>query len=310
MLNFLPGPVLFILNLLLVSINTLIFSIPILLFAIVRVILPLHALQIGIENFNNQVYKIWASINALIIALTCKINWRISGLENIHVKKNCILICNHLSWADIVILCQVMRKNLPIPKFFLKHSLIYIPIIGLVCLGLGMTFMRRYSREALLKNPKLKTKDLESTQKACRRLAMAPSTLVNFCEGTRFTLEKAKKANSPYLHLMPPKAASLGFALGQIGKNIEAIIDVTIAYPGTTQKPFINLLKGKVKEVYVNVRTIPIDEKVLGDYLNDKKFKHDFTMYLRDIWKRKDELLSKEVYLTYKEELEEPKSNQ
>ncbi len=305
MLNFLPGAIILIINLLLVIINTLFFSIPILVLAIVRLMLPLHSLQTGIENFNNAIYKTWSGINALIIALTCKIDWQVSGFENIKVKKTCILISNHLSWADIVILCHVMRKSLPIPKFFLKHSLIFIPVIGLVCLGLGMPFMRRYSREDLLKNPKLRIKDLETTKKACRRLINTPATLVNFCEGTRFTPQKARAAKSPYAHLMPPKAASLGFALSQIGQDIETLVNVTISYPLNQQKPFIDLLKGRVKRVYVKAETIPLDERIIGDYIKDKKFKYDFTMYLREIWERKDELLAKEVFHDYSSTLKQ-----
>lgn len=296
MLSFLPGPLLLVINLLLVSVNTCIFSLPILVMSIVRLIFPVRAVHRGIEKANNAIYRQWSGVNGLIIGLTNRIHWRVSGVENLCIKDSCVLICNHLSWADIVVLCHVMRSHLPIPKFFLKHSLIYIPVVGLVCLGLGMPFMRRYSREQLMKNPALKTKDLATTRRACRRLVLAPSTLVNFCEGTRFTPAKAKAARSPYRHLMPPKAAGLGFAMGQIGRDIDTIVNVTIAYPQNRVKPFIALLKGDMHEVYFHVETIPVTQELSGDYVKDKQFKHFFTMWLRDIWQKKDERLATEVY--------------
>ena len=296
MLSFLPAPLLCCLNLLLISVNTLICSIPIFILSLLRPLLPFKAGQNLCEQGNNVIYHLWMDINGLIMRLTNRINYRISGLDQIKVKRSCIVVSNHLSWADIVMLCHIFGHRIPITKFFLKHSLIYIPVIGLVCWGVGMPFLRRYSKKELLKNPKLKNKDIESTRKACRRLVCAPSTLVNFAEGTRFTPAKKQAVNSPYAHLMPPKAASLAIALGQIGSQIECFINLTLAYPKNPEKPFIALLKGRMHEVYAHIEVIPKDQLPIGDYLKDKEFKHSFTLWLRDLWAAKDTLLTREVY--------------
>mgnify|MGYP002228115688 CR=1 FL=1 len=40
------------------------------------------------------------------------------------MKKNWyLLICNHHSWADIVVLCVLFRKHIPMNKYFLKQQL-------------------------------------------------------------------------------------------------------------------------------------------------------------------------------------------
>ena len=183
MLSFLPGPLLFVINFILIVINTVIIATPILILALLRVLLPFAPIIKIIERLNLFLYGIWVQNNSLTIALTNKIDWQINSEQLNKIKNSCIIICNHQSWADIVMICHIFRGKIPITKFFLKHSLIYIPLIGLACLGLGMPFLRRYSKQQLLKNPKLKTKDIESTNKACRRLIHAPSTLVNFVEG-------------------------------------------------------------------------------------------------------------------------------
>ena len=102
----------------------------------------------------------------------------------------------------------------------MKHSLIYIPFAGLACYALGMPFLRRFPKEKLLKNPKLRNKDIQTTKAACKRLIDFPTTLINFVEGSRFTAEKAKVARSPYKYLLPPKVASLGVALSEIGDQV------------------------------------------------------------------------------------------
>ena len=137
MLSFLPAPLLCCLNLLLISVNTLICSIPIFILSLLRPLLPFKAGQNLCEQGNNVIYHLWMDINGLIMRLTNRINYRISGLDQIKVKRSCIVVSNHLSWADIVMLCHIFGHRIPITKFFLKHSLIYIPVIGLVCWGVG-----------------------------------------------------------------------------------------------------------------------------------------------------------------------------
>lgn len=255
--------------------------------------IPSRAIGNVINWVNQTAFKIWTANNAFLMKLTNKIEWDIQGLENVDkVKGSCIIICNHISWADIVMLAHVFRKHVPITKFFLKHSLIYIPVIGLVCYAIGMPFLRRYSREQLLKNPKLKTKDLDSTRKACLSLLEYPSTLINFVEGTRFTEEKAKASNSQYRNLMPPKAASLAVALGIIGNNIDCLLNTTFLYPHTQGNLFLALLCGRLKKMVVRVEKIEPVEEWVGDYLKDKQFKRKFTNNLRDLWQRKDEQLT------------------
>lgn len=242
--------------------------------------------------------------NNILMRLTTKVKWDIQGVENVKVKGSCIIISNHLSWTDIVMICHIYRGRIPITKFFLKQSLIFIPIIGQACYAIGMPFLRRYTRAQILKNPKLKTKDLDSTRKACQSLLVYPSSLVNFVEGTRFTKEKALAQKSPYQNLMPPKAASLAVALGMIGKNIDCLLNTTILYPGHKDQGsvFYDLLCGRLEKVIARVEVIDketIEQKLVGDYLGDKQFKRSFTNELRTLWQKKDEQIAELLSVPY-----------
>ncbi len=293
MLAFLPSPILLLINIILIPLNSVLIAIPIMILGLIRFLLPIKPIIIMIEKANYVLYMLWVFNNRLIISITNNIKWHITGDEIPSTKKSCIVISNHLSWVDILFIAMIYHGRIPITKFFMKHSLIYIPFVGLACYALGMPFLRRYSREQLLKNPQLRKKDMETTKKVCRNIALAPTALINFIEGTRYTKEKALKARSSYNHLMPPKVASFALALGEIADKIDFIYNTTLCYPDNTQKPFIDLLFGRIKNVYVNVEIIKTEKEMCGDYLNDKEYKHDITMKMRKLWQEKDAYLEK-----------------
>lgn len=297
MLAFLPAPLLFIINISLISLVTVILSIPVFVGALIRLILPVKPLLHLLDQMNQQIYHLWVGNNQMLLKLTNRIKWDIQGLnEAPSVKGSCIIISNHVSWTDIVMLGCIYGKKIPLTKFFLKQSLIYIPILGQVCYSLGMPFLRRYSRTEILKNPKLMTRDINATRKACNILLEHPSTLVNFVEGTRYTPQKAREQKSPHHHLMPPKAASLAIALGIIGKDIECLFNTTLLYPENSGKGnvFIAMLSGRLTRVIARIEVIKpeqIKEELIGDYLNDKQFKRQFTVFLRNLWQEKDRMI-------------------
>lgn len=293
MLSFLPAPVIFIFNFIMLSICTAVISLLIIFTGIFRIFRN-RSINNVTDSINQFLYRIWVNFNAFLIRLTTGTEWDIQGFDELKpVKGSCIIISNHISWTDIVMICHLYRGKIPIPKFFMKHSLIYIPFVGQVCYSLGMPFLKRYTREQLLKNPELKSKDLETTRKACRAILHHPSALINFVEGTRYSEEKAKRSKSPYKHLMPPKAASLGVALGITGKKVDCLLNTTIQYPGTEGNLFFALLSGRLKKVIARTELMEITDDMIGDYTEDKQFKNAFTMKLRRIWVQKDELIDR-----------------
>ena len=98
-----------------------------------------------------------------------------------------MVIANHQSWVDILVLQRILNHRIPFLKFFLKQELIFVPVLGLAWWALDFPFMKRYSPSQLKKNPKLKGKDIEITKKACSKFKTKPVSVMNFVEGTRYT---------------------------------------------------------------------------------------------------------------------------
>lgn len=51
------------------------------------------------------------------------------------------------------------------------------------------------------------------------------------------------------------------------------------------------MLMGKMSKVVVCINVLPVDDKVRGDYFNDKPFKRQFQQWLTGVWQEKDKLL-------------------
>jgi len=109
---------------------------------------------------------------------------------------------------------------------------------------------------------------------------------MNFVEGTRFTNEKHLRQQSPYANLLRPKAGGIGFVLGSMGKQINQLLDVTIVYPDGGSN-FWALLCGKIRQIKVRVRSLPIYPELLGDYANDARFRSELQSWLNNIWEEK-----------------------
>jgi 1-acyl-sn-glycerol-3-phosphate acyltransferase len=188
---------------------------------------------------------------------------------------------------------MLFGSRIPMPKFFLKQQLLYVPFVGLACWALDMPFMRRYSRQYLLKHPEKRGKDLESTKRSCEKFKNMPTTVINFVEGTRFNQQKQQQSSSSYQYLLPPKALGIAYTLSVLGEQFDQIINVTLAYPNTNPSltPFKALLSGKLDKVVVKIDTIPIDQQLRGDYLQDKHFKRHFKLWLDQTWQAKDQYL-------------------
>ncbi|GLT20264.1 acyltransferase [Vibrio zhanjiangensis] len=234
---------------------------------------------------------LWATINACILNLSNRIDWDVEVEGDLRKDGWYLLISNHLSWTDIVVLCCVFKDSIPMPKFFLKQQLLYVPFIGMACWALDMPFMRRYSREYLLKYPEKRGQDLETTRRSCARFKHTPTTVVNYVEGTRFTAQKQKKNPANYQYLLQPKSGGMAYTLAAMGDQFNHIIDVTIAYPNNTHSPFRDLLMGRMTKVVVRSQLLPVDATVKGDYFNDKPYKRQFQQWLSGVWKEKDKQL-------------------
>ena len=175
------------------------------------------------------------------------------------------------------------NKRIPFLKFFLKSQLIWVPLLGLAWWALDFPFMKRYSKEFLERHPELRGKDVEVTRRACEKFAELPVSVMNFVEGTRFTPAKHEAQGSPYRHLLKPKAGGMMTALDVLGDRLDAVLDVTIFYPGRVPS-FVDVLCGRVPEVRVHIDRQPVPATGDGQPLAVTGVQ----AWLAELWQAKD----------------------
>ncbi|XQW85036.1 acyltransferase [Thalassotalea piscium] len=290
MLNFLPSPLIGLLSFSFYALNTLIWLIPIIVFSILKALMPFKFWQKIFSYLLDHMAGNWVAVNTINQKLFTKLSIDVSGLEDLNLKQWYLVVCNHQSWVDILILQRVLHGKIPFLKFFLKKELIYVPFLGIAWWALDFPFMKRYSQGFIKKHPHLKGKDIETTKKACAKFKYKPVSVMNFIEGTRFTDEKHQKQNTHFDHLLKPKAGGIGFVLSTMGENLNKIVNVTIYYPEGSPN-FLDFLCGKMHQVKVVIDTKDIDENLLGDYVNDRRYKISFQKWVNQLWIEKDQLL-------------------
>ena len=169
-----------------------------------------------------------------------------------------------------------------------------MPFLGLAFWALDYPFMKRYPKSVLAKKPHLLGKDLEITRAACEKFRELPVTVVNYLEGTRFTQAKRDAQRSPYHYLLKPKAGGVAFVLAALGEQLDALLDVTVVYPGDTPPGFADLLCGRVRHVIVDIRTHELDPALWqGDYENDPAFRVVVQRWVGDLWREKDQRIAR-----------------
>ncbi|MDX1678447.1 acyltransferase [Arsukibacterium sp.] len=289
MLSFLPKPLVGVLSLLLYFFNTLFWFVPVMLLAVLK-LPPVKRWQSWMTYLLDACAVAWISVNNFTTALFTRIRWNVQGLEQLSRKDWYLILANHQSWADILVLQNIFNRKIPFIKFFLKKELIYVPLLGICWWALDFPFMKRYSKSFLLKNPHLQGKDIETTRRACQKFQFKPSTIMNFVEGTRFTRQKHQQQQSPFNRLLKPKAGGVAFVLGAMGNQLHKILDVTIYYPQGIPS-FWDYISGKVRDITVNIKVLPISSDLIGDY-NDPVYRQHFQQWVNQLWQQKDQELA------------------
>lgn len=272
-------------------INTLFLGVFLYTFILLRLVLP-NALAKRIANpVITAIASLWLGCILWWLNHVHRVQWDIQGLNRTGKNEWFILSANHQSWVDIFVLYHIYHGRVPILKFFIKKELAYIPIVGQAWWALDFPFMRRYSKGYLAKHPEKAGQDLLETKKACEKFSEMPTSVMNFLEGTRFTEYKHRDQQSPFKHLLKPKAGGLAFAIQSLGDKFDALTNVTIYYPNGNPT-FWDMMCGRFKRCSVRIQEQPIPPHFIqGDYENDGELKLEIQQWVTRIWEEKDVLL-------------------
>lgn len=280
------------------AINTIFWVTPLMMLAVVKLLLPIPALRLTVTRVLMVIGESWVSVNTAIFRVCGSIDWDSRGFQNLRRDGWYLVIANHQTWVDIVVLQEIFNRRVPFLKFFIKQKLIWFPFLGLAWWALDMPFMKRYSLSYLARNPHMKGKDVETTRRACEKFRDTPTSILNFIEGTRFSDQKRVDRQSDYRNLLKPRAGGFAAALSSMGELFTSIVDVTLVYPDGAAG-FWDMCCGGHVRVIVDVRERELEDWLLaGNYQDDRTFRKQMQLWLGDIWAEKDNLISsmKDVY--------------
>ena len=275
------------------TINTIFWFVPILLLAIIKLLLPVAVMRRAITRVLMAIGENWVDVNWFIMRFGGSVALQSRGLQGLRPDGWYLVVANHQTWVDIVILQKVMNRRVPFMKFFIKQELIWFPLLGIAWWAMDMPFMKRYTSSFLTKNPHMKGKDLETTRRACEKFRDTPTSILNFIEGTRFSEQKRVHRASPYANLLQPRAGGLAVALSSMGKLFTSVVDVTLVYPGGATS-FWDMCCGDHVGVIVDVRERKLENWLVeGQYERDRAFRKRLHAWLGDVWTEKDAIIAK-----------------
>ena len=275
--------------LLLLLLDTLLLIVPLMLLALLKLILPGTHLRALCSHGVMWSAETWAELAKGIFAALTPTVWDIRGSAQLRRDTSYLLVCNHQSWVDIPALMQTFNRKAPFFRFFVKRQLFWVPFLGLAFWALDYPFMRRHSREYLQRHPERRGQDLEITRRACERFRDIPVTVVIYPEGTRLTPAKQAQQASPYRYLLRPKTGGVAFVLAALGEQLDALLDVTVVYPGRRIPGFWQLISGRLPRVIVDIQTHALDPALWqGDYQNDPEFRQHLQDWVSRLWAEKD----------------------
>lgn len=272
----------------LLVLNTLLSVLPIVPLALVKLAFPTPAVRRRVDPWLNAIATGWISRNTGWITRLQPDIWDIEINTELKPDDWYLVSCNHQSWVDIFVLQRVLNKRIPLLKFFLKQTLLYVPVIGLAWWALDFPFLKRYSKAKLRRNPALAHRDREIAQRACEKFQLVPTSVMVFAEGTRFTEAKRVAQASPYRHLLKPRAGALAATLNAMGAQFRSMVDATIIYPDGAPR-FWDLACGRSGRIVVRIQQTPIPaDFCAGNYATDPTFRRALHQWLKAMWEAKD----------------------
>lgn len=253
--------------------------------------IPIRSVQHASKRFLQSCAITWTSITNAINAMGLRNKITVTGGTLTKDRHTHLLIANHRSWADILVLKYVFNRKVPMLTFLMKRPLIWtLPIIGFTMKALNYPFLYRPTLKDIRKNPTLKNIDARVIQAACAQFKVAPTTIAIFVEGSRFSSEKHLKQKSPFQHLLKPHAASIALILANLPQDITEIIDVTIHYDKKHFSMF-DFLCGRVR-VHVTYDCLPVTPDMIGDFTKDRQYRTHIQGWLNNRFAQKDAQLN------------------
>ena len=262
-----------------IAVNTMIVCTVLYPMGLVRTVLPDSRLRRAIGQPMDGLIDAWVAVARAVVLhlgvtrLDVRFPREAEGMDRWN-----LVISNHQSWADILVLQAALYERIPRLKFFTKRQLTWLPLLGFAMWMLGFPYVYRHSPEQLRSRPDRMGRDREATLRQCKRFHERPVSVLIFAEGTRFTKEKWSRGERSFRHLLRPRMGGMRYVLESLGPKIPTIVDVTIQYEGDVPG-FWDFMCGRCRRVDVNV----VSRRSPGPA------RSTLEAWLRQVWKEKDD---------------------
>ncbi len=223
-----------------ITLNLLLWIPPLVIIALLKATIKQRHFQAAFDYLVDLIYRAAVWFDSLWLERVLGIQLHISGDLPNHKHDHCIIISNHRSWFDILILQALIVRDGPLLMFLIKQELIYVPVVGWICMALDFPRLNRG------KSSQGRSQDYASVASATQRRG----ALMNFAEGTRFTEAKHQLQQSSYSHLLKPRSG--GFRIMLDNQPDAPVFDFTLGYPQDGMS-FWQCLNGELKEFSVDV---------------------------------------------------------
>lgn len=258
-----------------IALNLAFWSVPLLL------LLPAKASRLTRPRFRrltNRIYRAAVRADNWLLRHVSGAAWRFDELTLDRDRPH-IVLANHRSWADVLLVQSVVATRGPILNFLTKREILWVPIFGLIVFAFDFPAVRRRSRPGA--DPASRREDdRRRVREAAASLLDSPAAILSFAEGTRFTEAKRKARGGRYARLLPPRAGGLGAMIEALAPGGGTIVDLTLVYAGPAT--LWTFLGGAAGPVTIHWEKTPIEALAperIPDWLNER-------------WRRKDELLA------------------
>ena len=204
-------------SLLFLILNLTFWIIPVAFFAVCKRVVPVNWVKIKSSRLMNRIYHLAVAVDDWLFFYILQNRIDFCEADGLFENQNCLILANHRSWVDILVLQSLLNKrDVPI-QFIVKRELIFMPLIGLICWAYGYPFVDRASLKTDRKKPVKVKKDFNRIADNLEKGSGSSLCLINFVEGTRFSPLKVKKFDSIYRHLLNPRVGGLHYILKNYG---------------------------------------------------------------------------------------------
>lgn len=272
-----------------IAVNLTFWIVPVILLAVVKLLAP--SAWIRQRAYRMMIWIYSAAVKTNDILLFGIVRNRLTLLQPLTLDRgrNYLVLSNHRSWADILLLQSLLNKKTPPIQFIVKRELLFMPIIGLICWAYEYPFVRRGSLKSRKDGRVQGRSDMQNIRAKIDKTSTSGLSIINFVEGTRFNILKSEKYASSFKHLLNPRAGGLFHILKNYAGKLDTVLDFTIVY-GCRTPVFWKFLGGRCRHITVDLQRIHIKDllETLGTAAGGELTFGRVSEWLQELWHDKD----------------------